>query len=182
LQDAIFATIGSAQCFDLYANIYDYMPWKAVYKREMAMAWGLWLAYGNNDWQDQTRSERVKKSLKDFVSKADEAIHQGTCVADLRFGHDTQMLSIVGAMGVSGIGEKMRPEELEWKWYTWRDLPMGSNVQLVFYRPKKKAAAQCSDEEIWVKVLYNETERQLTGLTPVSGNYYRWSEVKEKWL
>jgi len=189
LQDAVYETIGSAQCFDLYANMYDYLPSSSVYRREMDMAWGLWMRYGNNDLQDQTRGAGVRISLDDIIKKADDAIHglpPATCnlqpvVADLRFGHDTQMLCILGAMGVSGIGEKMQPEELEWKWYTYRDLPMASNVQLVFYRPKKKAAMKCSDDEILVKVLYNETERQLIGLTPAQGNYYRWSDVKLRW-
>jgi len=189
LMDAVYETVVSAQCFDLYTNIYDYLSDKAVYGREMDMAWGLWMRYGNNDLQDQTRAEGVKISLNDIITKADAAIHglqPATChlspvVADLRFGHDTQMLCILGAMGVSGLGEKMTPEELEWKWYTFRDLPMASNLQLVFYRPKKKAAAACSDEEILIKVLYNETERQLIGLTPAMGNYYRWSDVKSRW-
>jgi len=180
LQDAVYETVVSAPCFDIYANIYDYLPSISVYRREIAMAYGLWLAYGNNDLQDQTRGEGVRISLNDIISKADEAIHGGTYIADLRFGHDTQMLCILGAMGISGIGDKMQPEELEWKWYTYRDLPMASNMQLIFYRPKKKAAAQ-SDDAILVKVLYNETERQINDLTPVEGNYYRWSEVKEKW-
>jgi len=188
LTDAVYETVVSAQCFDRYANIYDYLSSTAVYHREMAMAYHLWMAYGNNDLQDQTRGLGVQRSLNDIITKADAAIHglpSATChqspvVADLRFGHDTQMLTILGAMGVSGLGEKMLPEELEWKWYTFRDLPMASNVQLVFYCPRKKAASQCSDDEILVKVLYNETERQLTGLTPVQGNYYRWSDVKQK--
>jgi len=188
LTEAVYETVVTAQCFDRYANIYDFLPSCAIYRREMDMALRLWVPYGHNDLQTPMRREGVQVSLNDLIAKADAAIcnlQSATCnlqptCADLRFGHDTQMLSILAALEVSGLGEKMTPEELEYKWYTFRDLPMASNTQLIFYRPKKKAPATYTDDEILVKVLYNETERQLIGLQPINNVYYRWSDIKAK--
>lgn len=54
-----------------------------------------------------------------------------------------------------------------WKW-----MPMASNLQMVFYRDKSG--------EVLVKVLYNEKEMRIKGLTPVQWPYYRWQDLKER--
>jgi hypothetical protein len=48
---------------------------------------------------------------------------------------------------------------------------MCANVQMVFYKGKG---------DILVKVLVNEQEKYLEGLTPVKDCYYRWSDLKAK--
>ena len=47
---------------------------------------------------------------------------------------------------------------------------MASNLQIIFYRNKKG--------DVLVKFLYQEKERLLRGLEPVTGPYYRWEDVK----
>ena len=47
---------------------------------------------------------------------------------------------------------------------------MASNIQLIFYRAPGK--------DVLVKVLHNEGEVLLQGLTPVTGPYYRWTDLK----
>ncbi|MBO5563726.1 MAG: histidine-type phosphatase, partial [Bacteroidales bacterium] len=56
-------------------------------------------------------------------------------------------------------------------WYSGDMIPMGSNFQLVFYRSRRS-------EDVLVKLLYNEKERTVPGLTPVQGPYYNWSEMR----
>ena len=48
-------------------------------------------------------------------------------------------------------------------------VPMCSNLQMVFYKGKG---------DVLVKVLVNERETTLNGLTPVQGVYYRWNDIK----
>ena len=48
--------------------------------------------------------------------------------------------------------------------------PMATNLQFVYYTPKKKG-------ETLVKVLLNGEEVRLGHLQPYSGPYYKWSDV-----
>ena len=60
-------------------------------------------------------------------------------------------------------------------WRNYRIFPMGCNVQLVFYRPKK------GNGDILVKGLLNERETTL----PVATNqwpYYRWVDLRRYYL
>ena len=48
---------------------------------------------------------------------------------------------------------------------------MASNLQLIFYRA-------ASGNPVLVKFLYNEQEVRIPALRPVTGPYYRWTDVK----
>lgn len=50
--------------------------------------------------------------------------------------------------------------------------------RLIFYKPTRMAAKDVPSDQILVKILYNERERQLLDLTPVSGPYYRWYDLR----
>ena len=64
----------------------------------------------------------------------------------------------------------------------WRDfeaIPMGGNLQLVFYRPVDKENLTADD--ILVKAMINETEVTMPG-TPVTGPYYNWAPLRDYYL
>ena len=109
---------------------------------------------------------------KDIAARADEAARSGGICADLRFGHDSALFPLVGFLGVEGAGERVPAAESWKRCQMWRDMPMAANIQLIFYR-------NGSGERL-VKVLYNERETRLQGLTPVSGTYYRWGDLRER--
>ena len=107
----------------------------------------------------------------DFVRRADEAVAKGGVCADLRFGHDVGMLPFAGLVGLAGIGDQL-PVAESWKscpmwWY----VPMAANIQIVLYRK--------DGDEALVKVLVNEHETAVKGLTPLHGPYYRWKDFRD---
>ncbi|MBO4570655.1 MAG: histidine-type phosphatase [Bacteroidales bacterium] len=109
--------------------------------------------------------------IQDIISRADAAMAEGSNrAADLRFGHDTGILPLAGLMGLEGPGDRMKAEEVNDRWQSFERIPMGSNLQIIFYRNRKG--------EVLVKFLYNEQETRIPALTPVSGPYYKWSEAK----
>ena len=57
-------------------------------------------------------------------------------------------------------------------WVNYQIFPMGSNIQLIFYKPKK------GNGDILMKALLNENEVTLP-LTPVTGPYYRWTDFRD---
>ena len=106
----------------------------------------------------------------DFVARADEAVKGGGVCADLRFGHDSMLLPFAGLIGLKGPGDRV-PAAESWKdCPLWKIIPMAANMQVVLYRK--------DGGEYLVKVLYNERETAVRGLTPQSGPYYRWKDFR----
>ena len=106
--------------------------------------------------------------VEDVITKADDAIAKRDCAADLRFGHDYQLLAFGAKIGLKGIGERLTAEE-SLQWPGWLYTPFAGNIQMVFYRAGKK-------DDILVKFYINE--RETTLLTLPGGPYYRWEDVK----
>lgn len=118
---------------------------------------------------------RASRALaEDFVTRADEAIADGGIAADLRFGHDVGLWPLVGLIGLEGPGDRVPLADSWQKCPAWKWMPMASNIQMVFYRNGK--------DEVLVKVLYNEREMHIRGLEPVSWPYYRWSDLRKRFL
>ena len=110
----------------------------------------------------------VQGLVDDIVAKADEVIAGGGWAADLRFGHDYQLLAGCSRMGIKGIAERLDSKEcLDWPGYLYS--PFAGNLQIVFYRGKKG--------DVLVKFYINE--RETTLITLPGGPYYKWEDVKE---
>ena len=119
----------------------------------------------------------IRPLLMDFINKADAAIQPGSHrAADLRFGHDTSLLPLFALMGVDDPQHRNLPyrEAHNSGWYSFFQIGMAANCQMIFYRNKKG--------EVLTKVLYNEKEVLIPGIQPVSGPYYRWDELKAHFL
>lgn len=107
---------------------------------------------------------------RDIALRADEAIAAGGVAADLRFGHDAGLWPLVAWIGLEGVGDKVPFKETCDHPYVWRTMPMGSNLQIVFYRN--------SSGDVLVKCLYNERETPVRGLEAIDGFYYRWADLR----
>jgi len=179
LQHMIYHTCIVAQDFDLALNILDFMDFSTAYYYHMRNTWEFVIQMCNVEGAGSERIHNAQIALNEFVASADSAISSFTenpdspIVANLRFGHDLPLLCIVSRMGISGVGSPMKAEEIEGAWYAHLNVCMASNLQLVFYRNK--------ENDILVKALYNERERAIEGLTPVTGPYYKWADVRQKW-
>ena len=60
-------------------------------------------------------------------------------------------------------------------WRNYRIFPMGCNIQLIFYRPKK------GNGDILVKALLNEREAYLP-IKTTQWPYYNWKELRQYYL
>ena len=127
----------------------------------------------SEEWGDFAMSP-ADDLLEDFIAKADAAILPDSGrAADLRFGHDTGLLPLTCLLGIREMSVKYPSETAHDNWNTYSRIPMGSNLQMVFYR---NAAGK-----ILVKLLYNEQETSIPALEPYSGNYYEW-ETLRAWM
>ena len=112
-----------------------------------------------------------QRVLVDIVEKADAALAGDDVVANLRFGHDSGLMSLWTFLRMEGCevpGHMAEGPDLGW--YCFLQMPMGSNMQLVFY--KNKAG------DVIVKILRNEVETVIPSLKPWKGPYYKWKDLR----
>ena len=176
---AIYTTGGLCQVIDfLGVDIYR----KYFAPEELVYFWAsgndnIYRMWGGSVENGETIRYAIRPLLKDFIEKADIAIQPGSHrAADLRFGHDTSLLPLFALMGVDDPQHRNLPyrEAHNNGWYSFFQIGMAANCQMIFYRNRKG--------EVLTKVLYNEKEVQIPGVEPVSGPYYRWTDLKARFL
>lgn len=114
--------------------------------------------------------------LQNIIERADEALTSDSVAADLRFGHDSNLLRLLALMRIEGATAEVEHPSQAWeKWPDYALSPMGANLQLVFYRHTTD-----STQPILVKLLHNEGEVLIdASIKPISGPYYLWSDLRE---
>lgn len=138
-----------------------------------------WFLHGGNTILTNGRPPFVqRKLLKRIIEQTDSAIVCDSPSARLRYGHDGILLNLICLMELGGYGDRIDSlEELDsLGWHDHDIIPMGGNLQLVFYRKPDG-----NEDDVLVKALINEREVTMPG-EPVSGPYYRWSDVKKYYL
>lgn len=134
---------------------------------EESIALDFYLRQCNSAEFGEQRMGSVNPLVTDIIERADAAIATGETAADLRFGHDYQLLALGARLGLEGIGNRYTQQECV-AWPGWRYTPFAGNIQLIFYRDKKGS--------VLVKPLLNERETRILGLE--GGPYYSWEAIK----
>ena len=95
--------------------------------------------------------ERIAKSLvENIMDSADAAIASGTNSATFRFGHDGNVIPLVGLLRLENCyNEESDPAKFYQAWCNFKMVPMAANVQIVFFR---------ADRQWWE--LYTDTTLQ----------------------
>ena len=112
--------------------------------------------------------------LKNIIETADTVTQTQ---ATLRFGHEVCVLPLACLLELNNCAEQVENlDELENSFRTYYLIPTASNVQIIFYRPKKGKTG-----DILVKVLFNEREAHLP-LQTDTWPYYKWQDFREYYL
>ena len=143
---------------------------KDLYAYEQNLAMNFYLRQCNSVEFGDARMVSVNPLIQDIIDKADAAITTGEYCADLRFGHDYQVLALGSRLGLEGIADRLDQESCK-DWPGWRYTPFAANIQLIFYRDAKG--------DVLVKPLLNERETRILGLEGFP--YYKWEDMKA-WL
>ena len=112
-------------------------------------------------------------TLRHIIEESAKDIKLGRHGVNLNFGHDgtvTCLLVNLDADNWGKIAEK--PEDVLDTWQYW-DIPMGSNVQFIFYRN--------DSGKIIIKVMHNEKDLKLP-LKEFSKGFYCWDEFQKYYL
>ena len=119
---------------------------------------------------DITARYKVIPLLNDIIGNAEASFGDPNQAAHLRFGHDYILEGLCSLINVNGMGTvPATPEDAKY-WFRNYDIPMAATVLFVFYKNGKG--------DIIFKVVLNENDATLPDLTPVKGNFYRWSDFR----
>ncbi|MCR5077251.1 MAG: histidine phosphatase family protein [Prevotella sp.] len=160
--------------YDLYTADDLYRQW-----RQANVYW--YLNYGPAPQSGGLQPYSQRNLLRNIIHEADSCLALAHPGATLRFGHETMVMPLTCLLGLNGADRQVSDlDSLEAAgWVNYRIFPMGSNIQLVFYKPVGKAATAVGDSDILVRFLLNEDDATL----PISSYaphtpFYRWADVK----
>lgn len=115
--------------------------------------------------------ENALPLLANIVECADEAIAANRNGADLRFGHDSCIVPLVGLMKIDGCyGSSDDPNTLHEVYADFKISPMAANLQLIFFKNKKG--------DVLVKLMLNEREVAIPVKTDTAP-FYKWNDVRD---
>ncbi len=116
-------------------------------------------------------TDNAKPLLRNIISCADQAVASGRAGADLRFGHDGNLIPLVALMNIEGCNASVGSAPDLFKSYAdFKISPMGGNLQMVFFKDDKG--------EVIVKFMLNEREVAIPVATDMAP-FYRWTDVRD---
>ena len=114
----------------------------------------------------------AKSLVENIMDSADAAIASGTNSATFRFGHDGNVIPLVGLLRLENCyNEESDPAKFYQAWCNFKMVPMAANVQIVFFRKKGSA------DDIIVKFMLNEKEVSIPVKTDIAP-FYHWKDVR----
>lgn len=174
---AVFDVAANMQSHDDQPSLYDLFTPEELYDEWLVNNAEWYCAAGNTALSNGRVPFRQRVTLRNMIESADTAMVSPHISANLRFGHESILLPLSVLMELNDNGvDRTDLNNLDDHWRNYTIFPMGSNIQMIFYRPEKKAKRSADD--VLVKVLLNEEEVKLP-VKPVSGPYYRWKDLRD---
>lgn len=130
-----------------------------------------YVANGRSEAGEYAGIQAAVPLAQEIADRADEMLASGAVSADLRFGHDTDLLRLLSLLDVNGAGvEATGPEEAARAWHNFDFSPMGANLQLIFYRNAKG--------DVIVAPRLNERPATISDVPQVTPGFYDWELLK----
>ena len=109
--------------------------------------------------------------LEKIIEDAEQKVAAGEEAVTLRFGHDGNIMGLLNTMRIPGWCEEVNSyEDIEKVWQDY-NIPMGCNLQWIFYRNKSG--------DVLVKMLLNEEEIAFpAAIDSDMAPDYRWEDVR----
>lgn len=134
---------------------------------------------GNSKLTENHQPFSQRNVLLNIIESADTALNSNNKSVNLRYGHDSIVMPLTCLMEIDDYGIEINDFEdlAALGWHDYKVVPMGANLQLVFYRPE----GNLNSDEVLVKVLLNEEEVRL----PIESDivpYYNWNKLKNYYI
>jgi len=114
--------------------------------------------------------------LINFIKTTDDFIEHGQYNVQLRFAHAETVAPFAALLGIS-LADKptVNVQTIRKSWKAAEVAPLSSNVQWVLYKNSRSA-------NYLVKILLNEKEAHITGLTTKTFPYYNYNDLKNFYI
>ena len=174
LMRQIFHVASNMQSHDTDLELFSLFTDEEVYDLWRINNVGWYVDYGASPVSSGKMPFSQLNLLKNIIATADTVTQTQ---ATLRFGHEVCVMPLACLLELDNCGMAVSNlDELDKYWRNYRIFPMGCNIQLVFYRPKKGKTG-----DILVKALLNEREAYLP-IKTTQWPYYNWQELRTYYL
>jgi hypothetical protein len=172
----IFELCSNMQSHDTDIDLYDLFTEEEAYDLWKITNIDWYVNYGPAPISDGVAPYSQRFLLRNMIETADTIVTSDNHGAVLRFGHEVCVMPLACLLELDSCGREVKNlDELDSKWVNFRIYPMGCNIQLIYYRPKK------GNGEILVKALLNEKEATLPIPTD-NYPYYSWNKIREYYI
>ena len=136
-----------------------------------------YISYGPSLLNGGCQPYSQRHLLRKIIQDADSCILLDKPGAQLRYGHDTMIMPLTCLLELNGYNFQTEDlEEVEKHgWWVSDIIPMGANLQFVFYRENPQ------DKDVIFKIMLNEKEATLPLPTDIAP-YYHWRDFREFFL
>ena len=170
----LFEVAANMQSHDTDIELYSLFTNDEIYDQWRIRNIGWYLEYGAAPQTGSIMPFSQLNLLKNIIETADTVTRPQ---ATLRFGHEVCVMPLACLLELDQCGVAVENlDTLDNVWRNYRIFPMGCNIQLVFYRPKKGKPG-----DILVKALLNERETTMPVATD-QWPYYRWADLRQYYL
>ena len=176
----IFDVAVNTQSHDNQKSMYDIFTPEELHNEWLANNADWYLSAGNTPLTKNRVPYNQRVLLRNIIESADTAMISPRQSVNLRFGHESILLPLSVLMELNNAAyETTDLTTLADNWRNYEIFPMGSNIQMIFYRPENDKTI--SPDNVLVKVLLNEAEASLP-IVPVQGSYYRWNDLRQYYM
>ena len=174
LMRQLFHVACNMQSHDTDIEFYSLFTDEEAYDLWRIQNIGWYLDYGPSPVSGEKMPFSQLNLLKNMIATADTVTQTQ---ATLRFGHEVCVMPLACLLELDNCGMAVKNlDELDTYWRNYRIFPMGCNVQLVFYRPKKGKTG-----DVLVKALLNEREAYMP-IDTDNWPYYKWQDLRQYYL
>lgn len=154
-------------------DFYDLFTPDELYDLYQCFNYVFYAGDGNYAGSDGLIIYNAAPLIENIIESADAAIASQEPSATLRFGHDGNLISLVGLMHLDGCDlQEGDPEKFDQAFSAWKIAPMAANMQMIFFRDPKHP-----EKDVLVKFMLNEEEKAIP-VTTDTFPFYRWEDVR----
>lgn len=165
---SLFCTAADVSCVGEGPDLFRYFTEEEARDAESNYDIYLYSNFCNSKTSGHLRLRDAAILVQDVIDRADAALAGNGVVADIRYGHDSAMMTFFSLLGFGDYDMSIYPGEVPGRWSSAERMPMGTNLQMVFYRNRKG--------DVLVKMLFNENEVPVPALG--EGPYYSWKDMR----
>lgn len=157
-------------------ELLDIFTDEEAYNLWLPLNYKMYYLHANNPATGAAGPRSADALLDNFVTDIENALTGEAAPVTLRFGHDTALLRLMARMGIEGADAAVSdPKDYHNQWQDYRLAPMAANLQVIVL------TSDVPEAEPLVLIRHNERPTRITGLSPLAGGYYPWSEVATLW-